>query len=87
MKLDITIPADVEQRVIDAFARQHEYKDEVPDATASTLIPNPQSRAGFMKERVIAFILAAVEIEEVKEAMVAAREDAKAKVKNDVRLT
>ncbi len=31
MKLDISIPTDVEQRVIDAFARRHEYKDEVPE--------------------------------------------------------
>ncbi len=86
MKLDITIPTDVENRVIDSFARRHDYKDEVPDATASTLIPNPQSRAAFMKERVIAYILASVEADEIDVAMVAAREDAKARVKKDVRL-
>ncbi len=86
MKLDISIPTDVEQRVIDAFARRHEYKDEVPDAIGSALIPNPQSRAAFLKEQVIAYILASVEAEEIEVAMVAAREDAKARVKKDVRL-
>ncbi len=86
MKLDITIPTDVENRVIDAFARRHEYKDEVPDETASALIPNPQSRAAFMKEQVIAYILASVEADEIEVAMVEAREAAKAKVKNDVKI-
>lgn len=86
MKLDISIPTDVEQRVIDAFARRHEYKDEVPDETGSALIPNPQSRAAFLKEQVIAFILASVEAEEIEAAIRTARDNAKAKVKNDVKL-
>ncbi len=86
MKLDITIPTTVEQRVIDAFARRHEYKDEVPDETGSALIPNPQSRAAFLKEQVIAYILASVEAEEIEVAMRTARDKAKAKVHTDVRL-
>ncbi len=86
MKLDISIPTDVEQRVINAFARRHEYKDEVPDETGSALIPNPQSRAAFMKERMIAYILASVEAEEIETAIRTARDKAKAKVHTDVRL-
>ncbi len=86
MKLTIDIPTEVEQRVIDAFARRHEYKDEVPDETASTLIPNPQSRAAFLKERMIAYIRASVEAEEVEAAVRVARDKAKAEVKNDVKL-
>lgn len=86
MKLDISIPNDVEQRVIDAFARRYEYKDEVPDATGSALIPNPQSRAAFLKERVIVWIMESVEIEEVEQAMAKARDNARKKVKNDVKL-
>lgn len=86
MKLDISIPKDVEQRVIDAFARRHEYPDEVPDETGSALIPNPQSRAAFLKERVIAYILASVEADEIEVAMRTARDKAKTKVKKDVRL-
>lgn len=86
MKLDITIPKDVEQRVIDAFARRHAYPDEVPDETGSALIPNPQSRAAFLKEAVIAYILESVEADEIEVAMVKARDNAKTKVKNDVKL-
>ncbi len=86
MKLDISIPTTVEQRVMDAFARRYEYKDEVPDATGSALIPNPQSRAAFMKEQVIAFILASVEAEEIEVAIRTARDKAKAKVHTDVKL-
>lgn len=86
MKLDISIPKDVEQRVIDAFAQRHEYPDEVPDETGSALIPNPQSRAAFLKERVIAYILESVAAEEIEVAIRTARDKAKTKVKNDVRL-
>ncbi len=86
MKLDISIPTDVEQRVMDAFARKHEYKDEVPDEIGGALIPNPQSRAAFLKEGVIAYILASVEAEEIEVAIRAARESAKAKVHTDVKL-
>ncbi len=86
MKLDITIPTDVEQRVIDAFARRHEYKDEVPDETGSALIPNPQSRASFLKQQVIAYILASVEADEIEVAIRTARDRAKAKVHTDVKL-
>lgn len=61
----IDIPDAKAVAIIDAFAARHAYEDQVPGPDG-VMIPNPQPKAVFLKERVLDYIRSSA-----KHAMVA----------------
>ena len=66
--INITIPDDKVGRIITAFCDKYNYQDFVRDSE-ETLIPNPQSKAAFVKAKVIDYIKNTTERMERQEAI------------------
>lgn len=53
MKIEMNIPANVEKRVEDAFAKSYGYSDTIPDPNdPNKTVPNPQTKAQFLKQKI-----------------------------------
>lgn len=65
LRFCIDIPDAKAIAIIDAFAARHAYEEQVPGPDG-TMIPNPQPKAVFLKERVLEYIRSSA-----KHAMVA----------------
>lgn len=72
LSLSITVPDAARDAIIDDFCLHHGYKAQIEDAEGN-LIPNPQTKAQFMKSKVIGFIRESVKAERVKRESESAR--------------
>lgn len=87
-RINVNIPAAAEERVHDAFASAYGWEAEVPDPdNPGQTIPNPQSKADFTAERIVAFVKEVVAGQEAAAAAETAREQAAEKARNDVNVT
>lgn len=78
----INIPDTVVGRVLDAFAATYRYAATLPDGS-----PNPQTKAQFAKQRVLAYVKEVVVACESAAAGAAASTSAAATATTDVALT
>ena len=88
MEIKITIPNNKKDAIIEAFAIQYNYQEELEDANGN-MIPNPQSKKVFTANIIKSFIreiYKAVKIKEVNTAIQKARDDAD-NFTNDITLT
>jgi len=72
--LDIVIPADIYQRVLDGFASDQGYKEFIEDSDGNP-IPNPQTKADFLEATVQAYITGSVVVQEVNDAVGVTKEE------------
>lgn len=79
IQFTITIPDAVKDSWIDDFNLHHGYKAQIEDAEGN-LIPNPQTKAQFMKAKVIAFIRESVRAARANRDSEVARQAASAAV-------
>lgn len=78
--ITFTIPDDQTDRVINTFATYHAYQDTVAnpghnpaDPESEETIPNPMSKAQFLKAKIVKFVLDAVRAQEQSVAILAAK--------------
>lgn len=67
-QLTITYPDGMAQRIVNGFSAAHNYQAQIRDVS-NQLIDNPESKAQFVKRKIIEFIREswrAGELEEVK---------------------
>lgn len=86
MDITITIPDEVMQRVLDAFAGSYGYQATIDDGQGNQ-IPNPQSEAAFSKAQIRAYIKDVVRGYEARDAAETARVAAIAAVDADIELS
>jgi hypothetical protein len=80
--ITITIPDAIAGRVIDGFCARYHYSPTLEDGT-----PNPETKAKFVKRRVIDFIKRAVRDAEIEAAAKAATDAAGSSADTDIILT
>lgn len=89
--ITITIPNPILNRVIDAYAYQHGYQDEIPSVDPGTRrdikIPNPETKNLFVRRMLVRHVKQAVRAYEGRLAEDAARQDAHDKAENEINLT
>lgn len=91
--ITITIPNPLLNRVIDAYAYQHGYQDEIPSASAEPgpsqdiLIPNPETKNQFVRRMLVRHVKQAVRAYEGRIAEDTARQEAHSKVEAEINLT
>jgi hypothetical protein len=84
----ITIPDDRLQRVLNKFAIAHGYQVNIPDPTTpGQRIPNPQTRAQFLKAQIIKFIQESVKSVEIAEKTAPVKLEASNAVDSEIVLT
>lgn len=75
-QITITIPDAHLQRILNGFAYQHGYQDEIPAVGANRrdiLIPNPETKAQFTRRSLKRLILQSVRVYESEQAAEQAR--------------
>jgi|TARA_R110002020_G_scaffold133936_1_gene298886 hypothetical protein len=72
--LDIVIPEDIYDRVLEGFACSQGYHEFIEDKDG-TLIPNPQTKADFLETTVQAYITNSVVCHEVADAVGVTKEE------------
>ena len=80
-RLTINIPDNVALRVLAGMCGKFGYKDEINKDGAETVIPNPESKIGFVKRMLQEYILTSVIEFESKEQ----KRDIAKLVRDDVR--
>lgn len=89
--ITITIPNPILNRVIDAYAYQHGYQDEIPSVDPvtrrDTKIPNPETKNQFVRRMLIRHIKQAVRAHEARLAENVARQAAHDSVESEINLT
>lgn len=69
--VSITIPDGELNRITEAFAGYYGYQETVPDPPGDP-IPNPETKAQFLRARVIDYIRETVHVQELTTAVAAA---------------
>lgn len=82
VKISIDIPDPKVAAIIDAFCERHGYEGEVM-ADDGTMVPNPQAKPAFFKERVIACIQSSARHAMVAAAAKSAEASVKTKIDED----
>ena len=59
MILSINVPDAIAPRVVNGLCTRWRYPDTITDITGS-VIPNPQTKASFIKERIILYVKATI---------------------------
>jgi hypothetical protein len=87
-RITIDFPDGVQSRIVDAFASVYGWSATIPGPTeGSDPIPNPISRAQFVKYRVLHFIRGTVRAHEAQQAQETARRAAEDAVDQEITLT
>lgn len=74
--ITIVIPDTILQRILEGFAYQHGYEDEIPDigpGRKDVKKPNPESKQQFVKRTIKRLILQSVRSYEIRRAEEVAR--------------
>lgn len=84
--LTITIPNPILNRVLDGYAYQHGYQDEIPD-TPNTTKPNPETKNQFVRRILEKHIKQSVRVYERRRDEELAGKAADDKVESEISLT
>jgi hypothetical protein len=85
--ITITIPDAVKDRVLDAFCKQRGYQETVTASDSVTIIPNPESKAAFVKRTLKEVVINDVRQYEMSQASQEASKAASEKVINEISLS
>ena len=87
-ELKVNIPPPQLTRVLNGFSYQHGYQDQIDDpANPGTLIPNPQTKSEFTKDKLKEFVKESVKAYEGSNAGKAARQAAIKNAESNINLT